>query len=134
MRVEIEYARLYDDIGLGLTIWSPLASGLLSGKYLDGTPADSRATTPGYEWLQGMLTDQKTNEKVRKLAAVAESLGCTTAQLALAWCTKNKHVSSVITGASRASQVRENMAALEVADRLDDEVMARIEAAVPFTA
>jgi aryl-alcohol dehydrogenase-like predicted oxidoreductase len=133
MRVEFEYARLYDDIGLGTTIWSPLASGLLSGKYLDGTPADSRAKLPGYEWLAAMLTDPKTNEKVRKLKVVADDLGCTLAQLSLAWCTKNKHVSTVITGASRVSQVRENMVALEVADRLDDDVMARIEEAVPFS-
>jgi voltage-dependent potassium channel beta subunit len=133
MRVEFEYARLYQDIGLGLTIWSPLASGVLSGKYLDGVPDDSRAKLPGYEWLQGMLTDPKTNEKVRKLKVVADDLGCTLAQLALAWCTKNKRVSTVITGASKASQVHENMAALEVADRIDSDVMARIEAAVPFS-
>jgi voltage-dependent potassium channel beta subunit len=133
MRVEFEYARLYQDIGLGLTIWSPLASGVLSGKYLDGVPDDSRAKLPGYEWLQGMLTDPKTNEKVRKLKVVADDLGCTLAQLALAWCTKNKRVSTVITGASKASQVHENMAALEVAERLDADVMARIEAAVPFS-
>ena len=134
MRVEFEYARLYDDIGLGLTIWSPLASGVLTGKYLDGVPEGSRATLPGYEWLSDMLTDPKTNEKVRKLKVVADELGCTLAQLSLAWCTKNKHVSSVITGASRASQVRENMVALDVAARLDEDVMARIEEAVPFRA
>jgi voltage-dependent potassium channel beta subunit len=133
MRVEFEYARLYEDIGLGLTIWSPLASGLLTGKYLDGIPDGSRAALPGYEWLQGSLTDQKTNERVRALKAVADDLGCTTAQLAIAWCTKNKRVSTVITGASRASQVRENMEALEVAARLDKATMARIEEAVPFT-
>jgi len=132
MRVEFEYARLYDDIGLGLTIWSPLASGLLTGKYLDGAPEGSRANLPGYEWLRGMLLDPKTNEKVRKLKAVADDLGCTPGQLALAWCTKNPHVSTVITGASRASQVRENMLALDVAARLDADVMARIEEAVPF--
>jgi voltage-dependent potassium channel beta subunit len=131
-RVELEYARLYDDIGLGLTIWSPLASGLLTGKYLDGIPDDSRGSLPGYEWLQGMLTDPRTNEEVRALQAIADDLGCSLAQLALAWCTKNPRVSTVITGASRASQVRENMAALEVAPRLDEELMARIEAAVPF--
>lgn len=134
MRVEFEYARLYDDIGLGLTIWSPLASGVLTGKYLDGVPEGSRATLPGYEWLSDMLTDPKTNERVRKLKVVADELGCTLAQLSLAWCTKNKHVSSVITGASRASQVRENMVALDVAARLDEDVMARIEEAVPFRA
>ncbi|MDQ1449142.1 MAG: hypothetical protein QOC79_2113, partial [Actinomycetota bacterium] len=134
MRVEFEYARLYEDIGLGLTIWSPLASGALTGKYLDGMPDGSRAKLPGYEWLQGMLTDPRTNEKVRKLKVVADELGCTLAQLSLAWCTKNKRVSTVITGASRASQVHENMAALDVAARLDRDVMARIEEAVPFTA
>jgi voltage-dependent potassium channel beta subunit len=132
MRVEFEYARLYDEIGLGLTIWSPLASGLLTGKYLDGIPDDSRGALPGYEWLQGSLTDAKTNERVRALKAVADDLGCSTAQLALAWCTKNPHVSTVITGASRPEQVRENMAALEVAEQLDADVMTRIEAAVPF--
>ena len=86
------------------------------------------------ERLQGMLTDPKTNEKVRKLKVIADELGCTLAQLSLAWCTKNKRVSTVITGASRASQVRENMGALSVAARLDRDVMARIEEAVPFTA
>jgi voltage-dependent potassium channel beta subunit len=131
-RVEFEYARLYDDIGLGTTIWSPLASGLLTGKYLDGIPEGSRGALPGYEWLQGMLTDPKTNDRVRALKTVADDLGCTMAQLSLAWCTKNLHVTSVITGASRAEQVRENMAALEVADRLDDDVMQRIAEAVPF--
>jgi aryl-alcohol dehydrogenase-like predicted oxidoreductase len=131
-RVEVDYARLYDDIGLGLTTWSPLASGALSGKYLDGIPSDSRASLPGYEWMQGMVSDERTNKRVRELKPIADDLGCTMAQLALAWCTKNPHVSTVITGASRASQVRENLAALEVADRIDDEVKARIEEAVPF--
>jgi voltage-dependent potassium channel beta subunit len=131
-RVEFEYARQYDDIGLGLTTWSPLASGVLTGKYLDGVPDDSRGALPGYEWLQGMLTDEKTNSRVRALKGIADDLGCSLAQLSLAWCTKNPHVSTVITGASRASQVRENMEALDVANRLDDEVMARIEQAVPF--
>jgi voltage-dependent potassium channel beta subunit len=126
-RVEEEYARLYDDIGLGLTIWSPLASGLLTGKYADGVPADSRAALPGYEWLRDMLTDEQANAKVRALSAVADDLGCTLAQLALAWCTKNPRVSTVITGASRVEQVRENMTALEVADALDADVLARID-------
>jgi len=133
MRIEIEYLRLYEEIGLGTTIYSPLASGLLSGKYLDGIPADSRGALEGYEWLQHSLNDDKTKDKVRALKAVADDLGCTTAQLALAWCTKNKRVSTVITGASRPEQVRENMQALDVAKRLDRDVMARIEAAVPFT-
>jgi voltage-dependent potassium channel beta subunit len=129
-KVEREYARLYEEIGLGLTIWSPLASGLLTGKYLDGVPEGSRGSLPGYEWLRDMLTDPAANEKVRNLAAVADELDCTLAQLALAWCTKNPRVSTVITGASRVEQVRENMAALEVAGRLDDELMARIKTIV----
>jgi voltage-dependent potassium channel beta subunit len=132
MRVEHEYARLYEDCGLGLTIWSPLASGALTGKYLDGVPADSRAALEGYEWLKDSLTNEKANAKVRALKAIADELGCTTAQLALAWCTKNPNVSTVITGASRAEQVRENMVAVEVAARIDDELKARIEEAVPM--
>jgi len=128
-RVEREYARLYDDIGLGLTTWSPLASGLLTGKYLDGVPKGSRASLPGYEWLRDALTDPAANEKVRNLKAIADELGCELAQLALAWCAKNPHVSTVITGASRAEQVRENLGALDVLERLDDDVMARIKTA-----
>jgi voltage-dependent potassium channel beta subunit len=133
MRVEIDYLRLYDDIGLGLTIWSPLASGVLSGKYLDGIPSDSRGALPGYEWLQHSMKDEKTTKKVRALKGVADELGCTTAQLAIAWCVKNKRVTTVITGASRADQVRENMAALDVVPKLTRDVMAQIEQAVPFT-
>ena len=127
-RVEKEYAPLYDGIGLGLTTWSPLSSGLLTGKYLDGVPAGSRATLPGYEWLSNLLTDPDRNAKVRELKQVSDDLGCTLAQLALAWCVKNPHVSSVITGASRAEQVHENLAALDVVPALTDEVMGRIAA------
>jgi len=129
-KVELEYARLYEDLGLGLTTWSPLASGLLSGKYRNGIPEGSRAALPGYEWLRSTLTDQRANKAVADMAAIADELGCTPAQLAIAWCARNPHVSTVITGASRVSQVRENMAALEVLDRLDEEVVARLEA--PF--
>ncbi|HEX6424718.1 MAG TPA: aldo/keto reductase [Acidimicrobiales bacterium] len=129
-RVEVEYARLYDDIGLGLTTWSPLASGLLTGKYLDGVPEGSRADLPGYEWLRDVLTDAERNAAVRRLAAVADDLGCSLAQLSLAWCARNPRVSTVITGASRVEQVHENMGALDVLDRLDDDVVARIDAAV----
>ncbi len=126
-RVEREYASLYDGIGLGLTTWSPLASGLLSGKYLEGVPADSRAALPGYEWLRDMLTDSDRNAKVDKLRTVAAELDCTVAQLAIAWCAVNPHVSSVITGASRVEQVRENMGALGVLDRLTPDVVERVE-------
>lgn len=126
-RVETEYRRLYDDIGLGTTIWSPLASGLLTGKYLEGVPSDSRAALPGYGWLASRLTDEASLDVVRGLAPIADSLGCTLAQLALAWCTKNPHVSTVITGASRESQVHENFGALDVIPLLADEVMTRID-------
>jgi voltage-dependent potassium channel beta subunit len=127
-RVEKEYARLYEDIGLGTTIWSPLASGLLTGKYLDGVPEDSRASLEGYDWLKDMLTDEQKNAVVRELKAVADDLDCTLAQLAIAWCASNPRVSTVITGASRVEQVHENMEALKVLPKLDDEVKARIDA------
>lgn len=129
-RVEQEYAPLYESIGLGLTTWSPLASGLLSGKYLDGVPEGSRATLPGYEWLRDLLTDADRNQTVARLQEIADELGCTLAQLSIAWCAKNPNVSSVITGASRVEQVHENLAALEVMPKLTDEVMARIQATV----
>jgi voltage-dependent potassium channel beta subunit len=126
-RVENEYARLYADIGLGTTTWSPLASGLLTGKYNDGVPADSRATLKGYEWLAERLTDPAKIAVARRLAPLAADLGCTMAQLALAWCLKNPQVSTVITGASRASQITENLRALDVVARLTPDVMARID-------
>lgn len=129
-RVEVEYKRLYEDIGLGTTIWSPLASGLLTGKYLGGIPDDSRAALKGFEWLAPRLTNEKSMAKVRALVPVAESLGCTLAQLALAWCTKNPNVSTVITGASRTSQVLENFAALDVIPLLTPDVMALIDDAL----
>ena len=126
-RVEKEYRRLYEDIGLGTTIWSPLSSGLLTGKYLNGVPEGSRATLPGYEWLRGMLTDPARNKKVADLKVIADELGVSLTQLSLAWCAKNPNVSTVITGASSAAQVRENMTALDAIDLLTDEVMERID-------
>ncbi|MGZ4717811.1 MAG: potassium channel beta subunit family protein [Acidimicrobiales bacterium] len=126
-RVEHEYARLYDDIGLGLTTWSPLASGLLTGKYLDGVPDDSRAALPGYEWLRERLTDPGSNDELKALAAVADRLDCTMSQLAIAWCAANPHVSSVITGASRVEQLHENLAALDVLPRLTPDVLTELK-------
>ncbi len=126
-KVEKEFARLYEDIGLGLTTWSPLASGLLTGKYIDGVPEGSRATLEGYEWLQEAVTDKDKNAQVGQLKAVADDLGCTLAQLAIAWCASNPNVSTVITGASRPEQVTENMKALDVLAQLDDDVLARID-------
>jgi voltage-dependent potassium channel beta subunit len=130
-RVEVEYARLYEELGLGTTIWSPLASGMLTGKYGQGIPEDSRVNLRGYEWLREDFESEEGQSKIRKaeqLKPVAEELGCTLAQLALAWCLKNPDVSTAITGASRPEQVVENMAALEVAPKLDEAVMERIEA------
>ncbi|HZN15527.1 MAG TPA: aldo/keto reductase [Acidimicrobiales bacterium] len=126
-RVEREYARLYEDIGLGLTTWSPLASGLLTGKYIDGVPDDSRAKLPGYEWLAGAVTDERRNQQVAALRPVAERLGCSLSQLAIAWCAANPHVSTVITGASRPEQVVENLGALDVLPQLSADVMAEVE-------
>lgn len=129
-RVEQEYARLYDDIGLGLTTFGPLGSGLLTGKYQGGIPDDSRASLPGYEWLRGMVTNPRQLAKVDKLQTVATELGCSLAQLAIAWCARNPHVSTVITGASRVEQLNENLKALDVLAQLDDGVVAKIEEAV----
>jgi voltage-dependent potassium channel beta subunit len=129
-RVEREYSRLYSELGLGTTTFSPLASGLLTGKYKKGIPADSRVTLKGYEWLKEEFESQDGQHKVQKTEAlrpIAAELNCTLSQLALAWCLKNPHVSSVITGASRPEQVGENLQALEVVPRLTDVVMGRIE-------
>ena len=127
-KVEREFAPLYDRIGLGLTTWSPLASGLLTGKYIDGVPPGSRATLRGYGWLKADVTDPEANRKVRELGVIARELGVTPAQLSIAWCASNPHVSTVITGASRVEQVRENLGALEVLDKLTPEILARINA------
>jgi voltage-dependent potassium channel beta subunit len=129
-RVEQEYARLYDDIGLGLTTWSPLASGLLSGKYQKGIPPGSRGALESYAFLRDGLTDPAKNAIVGKLEAVAKDLGCTLAQLALAWCVRNPRVSTVITGATRVEQITENMKALDVVTKLTPEVMTRIDGIV----
>lgn len=126
-RVEQEYAPLYESYQMGTTVWSPLASGALTGKYLDGVPADSRAALPGYEWLREYVTAPDNHSQIRRTIEVAEELGCTPAQLAIAWCTKNPRVSTVITGASGVEQVHENLGALDVIPRLTDEVMARLE-------
>ena len=129
-RVEQEYARLYEDIGLGTTIWSPLASGLLTGKYANGIPEDSRGALPGHGWLADRLTDPVQIAKVETLRPIAAELDCSLAQLAIAWCAANPRVSTVITGASRASQVVENFGAIDVLPQLTPEVMARIDALI----
>jgi voltage-dependent potassium channel beta subunit len=129
-RFEKEYALLYSDLGLGTTIWSPLASGLLTGKYNNGIPQGTRVSLKGYEWLRSEFETESARqniEKVKQMMPLAEELGCSMAQLALAWCLKNPHVSTVITGASRREQVSENMQALDVAGKLTPEFMERIE-------
>ena len=129
-KVEVEYARLYEDIGLGLTTWSPLASGLLTGKYRGGAPEGSRATLQNYGFLKDKLLDEKKNAAVASLTGIADELNCTLAQLALAWCSSNRHVSTVITGASRPEQVVENMKAMDVVPKIDADLRARIDALV----
>ncbi len=129
-KVEREFAPLYREFGLGTTVWSPLASGLLTGKYNKGIPKGTRLDLPGYEWLREQFQSERGQQqiqKVRDLAPIAEEMGCTMAQLALAWCLKNPHVSTVITGASKPSQVTENMKALDIVPELTDEIMARVD-------
>ena len=129
-KVEAEYRPLYEQYGLGTTIWSPLASGILTGKYLDGIPEDSRLNLPGYEWLRDALTGeegQRKLEKVRQLQPLAKELEISLTHLALAWCLKNPNVSTVILGASRLSQLEDNLGALDALRKLDEAVMARID-------
>ncbi|HEX7688831.1 MAG TPA: aldo/keto reductase [Burkholderiaceae bacterium] len=126
-KVEQEYARLYEDIGLGLTTWSPLASGLLTGKYRQGIPTGSRGAMQNMAFLHDQLTDQAKNAAVAKLEPIARELGGTTAQLAIAWAARNPHVSSVITGASSVGQLQDNLQAAALVDKLTPEVMARID-------
>jgi aryl-alcohol dehydrogenase-like predicted oxidoreductase len=118
---------LYKEIGLGMTIWSPLASGVLSGKYNSGTPPGSRATLERYEYLRQYVITPQNIEKVKKLQPIAKELSCIVAQLALAWCLRNPNVSTVITGASRPEQVLENMKARKVLPKLTSNVLERIE-------
>jgi voltage-dependent potassium channel beta subunit len=129
-RVEREYAPLFERIGLGSTIWSPLASGLLTGKYSSGIPGKSRSTLPGYEWLRSRFEgeDAASNiTKIERLTAIAGELDCTMAQLAIAWCIANPNVSTAILGASHVEQLEENLRAIDVVPRLLPDVMERIE-------
>jgi voltage-dependent potassium channel beta subunit len=128
-RFEVEYARLFKDYGYGATTFSPLASGLLTGKYLNGIPEDSRAALKGNDWLHDSVTDEDKLTKVRALQPIAEELGCTLSQLSLAWVLKNPNVSTVITGASRVEQLNENLEATEVASQLTPEILQRIDEA-----
>jgi len=122
-----DYVRFYEDYGYGSTIWSPLASGLLSGKYNAGIPKDSRAGSMNMNWLTESVTDKNKIAKVQALEPIAKELGCTLSQLSLAWCLKNPFVSSVITGATSVKQLQENMKAIDVAPKLTDDVLKRID-------
>ncbi len=132
-RVEREYKDLYKDFGMGLTTWSPLASGVLSGKYLDGIPTDSRLATTNQRRANARIQDESLKLAIRALQPIARQLGCSLSQLAIAWCLKNPRVSTVITGARNPSQVQENIRALNFVDRLDDEIMIRINEIFPRT-
>jgi voltage-dependent potassium channel beta subunit len=129
-RVEKEYARLYTDIGLGTTIWSPLASGILTGKYEKNIPTDSRANLPSYGWLREKFASEEGRKKIQKasqLRQVAQDLGISLTQLAIAWCLKNPYVSTVILGASKANQLQENISALPCVKMLTPEIMTSID-------
>ncbi len=127
LRFEEEYAPLYKELGYGTTIWSPLYGGMLTGKYNQGKiPEGSRADLSEYEWMKKRVQDEKKLFVTRKLAEISQDLGVTMAQMSLAWCLKNPNVSTVITGASKVSQVKENMKAVEIKDMLTDHVMDRI--------
>jgi voltage-dependent potassium channel beta subunit len=131
-RVEKEYAPLYDTYGMGTTIWSPLASGLLSGKYNDGVPPESRLAQPGYAWLREAVLENDASriEKVRRLAPIAAELGVSMSQLAIAWCLANPHVSTVMLGASKLEQLEQNLGALALLPKLDADVLKHIAQAV----
>jgi voltage-dependent potassium channel beta subunit len=129
-RVEKEYLPLYQEIGLGTTIWSPLASGLLTGKYNQGIPPGTRASLPGYEWLKASFEGEEAAaklQKVRELEPLARESGCTLPQLALAWCLRNPRVCTVILGASKVEQLRENLQVLDIVPRLGADVWDRCE-------
>ncbi len=129
-RVEVEYANLYKEIGLGTTIWSPLASGLLSGKYNQGKPKDTRASLEGYEWLLKRFEDEEAQQNIQKISQlipITTELDCSMAQLALAWTLINPNISTTITGASKVDQVVENMKAIDVIKKITPEINQRIE-------
>ena len=129
-KIEVEFAQLYKTVGLGTTIWSPLAAGLLTGKYNNGIPADSRLAVEGFEWLKDKHYSEAKVEKIKKLEPITEQLQCSLAALSIAWCIKNPNVSTAILGATKKEQLLENFKALEVLPKLTDEVMQQIDAVV----
>jgi aryl-alcohol dehydrogenase-like predicted oxidoreductase len=131
--VERDGAKIHRDRGIGLTTWSPLASGVLTGKYAQAIPAGSRATLAGYQWLRPRLCDEADNRRVRQLQAIAQRFGATAAQLAIAWCMRHPAVASVTLGASRPAQLRENLGTSALAPCLDDALLEEIDALFPRT-
>jgi len=125
--MEVEYKQVFKTVGLGTTIWSPLCSGLLSGKYNDGFPKGTRLDIEGLDWLKDRTLIEKNLEKTRNLTALSADLGLSMAQMALIWCAKNTDVSTVILGASKTTQLKENLKALELMHKLTQEVMEQIE-------
>ncbi len=126
-KIEVEYKQIYKTVGLGTTIWSPLASGILTGKYNDGMPEKTRLSMDGLEWLKDANLVEKNLKKVRQLTQLAEKMGTSMPKLAIAWCLKNPNVSTVILGASKASQLKETLSAIEDVEKLDDQLMTEIE-------
>jgi aryl-alcohol dehydrogenase-like predicted oxidoreductase len=126
-KLEVEFFKLFRDYGYGTTIWSPLASGILTGKYNNGIPKGSRLTRDELTWLREKLLNDENIKKVAELVLLAEELGTTAAKLAIAWCLKNSNVSTVITGATKLEQLKQNLESLEVVGKLTDDVMNLIE-------
>jgi voltage-dependent potassium channel beta subunit len=126
-KVEMDYIPVYNNVGLGTTIWSPLAAGFLTGKYNDGVPADSRLAIEGFEWLKTRWLQDEKIAKVKKLAELAKELGVSLAALAIAWTIANPRVTTAILGATRAHQLTDNLKAVDVLKQLTPEVMAKIE-------
>lgn len=130
-RVEVEYKRLFEDKGLGLTIWSPLASGLLTGKYLKEVPEGSRLSMPNMAWLAEIAKDERKVRQIQNYVGLCRELQVSPAALAIAWCSSNPNVSSVITGASRVEQIHDNMKALEVMKKLTPDVREKLDSIFP---
>lgn len=126
-KMEVEFFKLFRDYGYGTTIWSPLASGILTGKYKDGVPSESRLNRSELSWLKERMLTEKNIQRVRELEVIAKDLNTSMANLAIAWCLKNPYVSTVLTGATKVEQLKENLKSVEVVDLLTDDVMDRIE-------
>ena len=126
-KVELDFADIYSNVGLGTTIWSPLATGLLTGKYNDGVPKGARLGLQGFDWLADRWLEKEKIDKVKKLASVAKELNCTLAQMSIAWCALNPNVSTVILGATKKEQLNDNLKSLEIVSKLTPAIIDKIE-------